>query len=250
MNNEKSLIKANEATLKQSNKQISVKNKWVKIKNDLTESNLKGKIKSITEIEYKAISRHREIKKGYIQSSEITLFNKKGNIIGIDECFYEFEGNLSEKVTYKYNDKENKIERYVYKHDGSLSYRDTYDRDTYKYDDKGNKIEWNIYKPDDNSDSKISFRGKVTFKNNEKGNKIEKCFYEPDGNLQFKINYKYDDKENEIEECAYYPDLELQVNRTYKYNSDKFDIRGNWLERTEFKDGIIEKIREREITYY
>ena len=107
-------------------------------KNDLTEENLKGKVKSIKETTYKAVDKFGQIKKGNVLNNYFTIYNKKGNTIEGNE--YYSDGSLNYKTTYKYDEKGNKIEKNI---DGSVD-RLGY-KYTYKYDEKGNTIEQNIY---------------------------------------------------------------------------------------------------------
>ena len=67
--------------------------------------------------------------------------------------FYNAEGSLYSKDTYKYDEKGNNIELNFYKTDGSLS-----SKRTYKYDEKGNKIELNFYKTDGSLSSKQTYK--------------------------------------------------------------------------------------------
>lgn len=131
-------------------------------KNDLTEENLKGKVKSIKETTYEAVEKFGQI--------------EKGDALYDDDAF---------PFTI-YNEKGNKIEEYWYNSDGSLLYKSTY-----KYDEKGNKIEENSY------DSDGRLHSKYTYKYDEKGNIIEENWYDSDGSLYEKHTYKYEyDKNN------------------------------------------------------
>jgi len=83
-----------------------------KIKNDRSELNLKGNVKSLREIYYTVIDKLGEIQKENKQGESYTLFNNKGNMI--------------EQNSYNRNNR-----KFIF-----------------KYDDKGNKIEWKMYKKD------------------------------------------------------------------------------------------------------
>ena len=78
-------------------------------KNDLTEENLKGKVKSIKETPYEAVDKFGQIEKGnvlYDDGTSFTIYNEKGNII--EENYHNSNGRLYEKHTYKYEyDKNN-----------------------------------------------------------------------------------------------------------------------------------------------
>ena len=74
--------------------------------NDLTEENLKGKVKSITENTYEAVEKFGQIEKDITISSYFHIYNEKGN--KIEENDYDSDGRLDEKYTYKYEyDKNN-----------------------------------------------------------------------------------------------------------------------------------------------
>lgn len=264
-------------------------NNIVKTKNDLTELKLKGKIKSLSETTFKAIDKFGIIQKGdmIFPYKSFTLFNVKGNEIEKDgynilygngkqtyKCdddgnhiewnTYNSDGILVQKYTYKIDNKGNVIEGNCYKPDGSFSRK--YSN---KYDDKGNNIEENHYGPDG------SLYGKVTYKYNDKGNNIEQNWYMSDGSLTEKLIYKYDNMGNNIEEYSYKSDGSLNKKQTYKYDNKgnkiefnlyntegsldntsiftfnyNYDINGNWIKKTEFINGIPQKIIEREIKYY
>ena len=185
-------------------------------KNDLTEENLKGKVKSITENTYEAVDKFGQI--------------EKGDILVDSSAVYTDDGHF--KI---YNEKGNKIEENYYNSNGSLIYKNTY-----KYDEKGNKIEENYY----NSNGRLY--SKTTYKYDEKGNMIEDNFYDSDdGSLIYKNTYKYDEKGNIIEENHYDSNGRLDSKYTYEY-----DKNNNWTQRIEYKNTIPHRITERIIEYY
>ena len=185
-------------------------------KNDLTEENLKGKVKSITENTYEAVDKFGQI--------------EKGDVLVDSSAVYTDDGRF--KI---YNEKGNKIEENYYNSNGSLIYKNTY-----KYDEKGNKIEENYY----NSNGRLY--SKTTYKYDEKGNMIEDNFYDSDdGSLIYKNTYKYDEKGNIIEENHYDSNGRLDSKYTYEY-----DKNNNWTQRIEYKNTIPHRITERIIEYY
>lgn len=253
-----------------------------KIKNDLTELKLKGKVKTLKETKYIAVDKFGEIQKGDMVD-EVPKYICSFNEIGkkTEESQYNSDGSLliSGRWIYKYDDKMNNIEINMYSSDGSLN-----DKNIYIYDDKGNKTEWNAYnsngslsfkwsyKYDDkgnliesnNYSSKGSLIAKYIYKYDDKGNKIEENLYLPNNELMGKTTYVYDDKGNEIEKQDYKSDgslgnksikkyddkgnmIKWDEDITYKYN---FDEAGNWIKQIEFKNSIPQTIREREIIYY
>lgn len=101
-------------------------------KNDLTEENLKGKVKSIKETLYEAVDKFGQIKKGNVLNNYFTIYNKKGNTIEGNEYYSNRRFNY--KTTYKYDEKGNNIEENYYNSNGRL-----YEKHTYKYEyDKNN----------------------------------------------------------------------------------------------------------------
>ena len=112
-------------------------------KNDLAELKLKGKVKSIREIPYKAVEKFGEVVKGdalgFEQILQIT-FNEKGN--KIEENFFISDGRLYRKWTYKYDDKGNQIESNSFNSDVNLDDKYTY---KYTYDQQGNWIQQIAY---------------------------------------------------------------------------------------------------------
>ena len=213
-------------------------------KNDLTEENLKGKVKSITENTYEAVDKFGQIEKGdvlvdssavYTDDGRFKIYNEKGN--KIEENYYNSNGSLIYKNTYKYDEKGNKIEENYYNSNGRL-----YSKTTYKYDEKGNMIEDNFYDSDDGS-----LIYKNTYKYDEKGNKIEEYHYDEDGKFNYKTTYKYDEKGNKIEYNDYDSDGRLNSKTTYKYEYDK---NNNWTQQVIYANNKPTQITERIIEYY
>ena len=208
-------------------------------KNDLTEENLKGKVKSIKENTYEAVEKFGKIEKGNVfydgfSSPSTIIYNEKRD--KIEQNNYNSDSRLDSKTTYKYDEKGNNIEKNNYYSDGRLSYKYTY-----KYDEKGNNIEKNNYY----SDGSLNY--KTTYKYDEKGNMIEANFYNSDGSLSFKLTYKYDEKGNMIEATYYNSDGRLDSKTTYKYEYDK---NNNWTQRIQYRNTIPLNITERIIEYY
>ena len=169
-------------------------------KNDLTEENLTGQVQSITENTYEAVDKFGQIEKGdvlvdssavYTDDGHFKIYNEKGN--KIEENYYNSNGRLYSKTTYKYDEKGNMIEDNFYdSDDGSLIYKNTY-----KYDEKGNKIEEYHY----DEDGKFNY--KYTYKYDEKGNNIEKNNYDSNGRLDSKHTYEYDKNNNWTQRIEY-----------------------------------------------
>ncbi|MFH1004720.1 MAG: hypothetical protein V1781_04395 [Bacteroidota bacterium] len=246
-----------------------------KVENNLQKMNLCGKVKSITEISYRALEKSGKIIKGekeirvFLGNDKHILFNDKGNIIEKILYWLWDDGNTySAKLTYKYDEKENLIEKNECKSDGTLNMKWIY-----KYDEKENRIEKNeyesdeilnrkyIYKYDEKGNiseekgniseeircvsDKNSYSTKWTYKYDEKGNISEESEYESDGKLN--RTHKYDEKRNLIEETYYKSDGTLFVKWTHKYECDE---KNNCIRQIDYENKIPQYILEREIKYY
>ena len=97
-------------------------------KNDLTEKNLKGKVKSIKETTYEAVEKFGQIEKGDVLNNYFNIYNEKGN--KIEDNSYDSDGRLlGYKTTYKYDEKGNNIEKNNYDSNGRLDSKYTYEYD-------------------------------------------------------------------------------------------------------------------------
>jgi hypothetical protein len=229
--------------------------------NNLKEYNIKGKVLSYKDTEYKATDSSGIIKKGEKQYIIVSLFNKMGYMIEMNQYFpngslngknsfqYDALGNYEEslydekdkllsksKVTYKYNSKGNIIES-LYQASDSF-YNSKY---TYKYDDKGKKIERIQY------NAKDSLVSKDIYKYDANMIMIERDYCNPKGSMIYKNIYKYDTNGNTVEWGLFNSDGSLKTKRIYKYD---FDATGNWIKKTEIKNDVAQKITERTIKYY
>lgn len=215
-----------------------------KIKNDLSELKLIGKVKTLTETA-NGFDKHGELRKVHLPSKLDLFFHNKENKIekteyrigdeDIKTIYYKFneEGNIIEKtqhrkeedtfktIYFKYDDNGNVIESYTYKINDGYNFKYTY-----KYDDKGNKIE--II----GNDSKGMYY-KWCFKFNEKGHKIEWKTYLSDGSLDRSIKCDESDNENEIEVTWY----ESFGNYDYYKLIFKYDNKGNKIEEKWYQIG-------------
>lgn len=140
----------------------------------------------------------------------------------IEAIYYEENGNISSKETWKYDDKGNLIEHIEYNKNGKIDLKRTS-----KYDDKGNKIEATYY------DNQI---GKEFFKYNDKGNLIEKIWYNRNGKIRAKKTWKYDDKGNEMERYE-----GRQDRKKWQEAFSKFTYENNrtTIERVRYTNGNI-----------
>ncbi len=218
--------------------------------NDLTKSNLNGKIKSVKESHYRAEKQPGNTEESFESRGGFeTVFNMQGYKISYTS--HEPDGRISSKNFYKYDDKNNLIEEEIY-------YRDELsNRISYKYDDKGNLIE----KTTLDADGKLTLR--QSYKNNDRGNKIEERHHNNEDVFYNKIVFEYDERNNLIEENHYDADDLHCIRNNYKYddtgnmfeedhhsllndmfdykNQFKYDTKGNVIERLDPEDesGIL-----------
>ncbi|MFK8303336.1 RHS repeat domain-containing protein [Capnocytophaga stomatis] len=157
---------------------------------------------------------------GNISSKETWKYDDKGN--EIENIWYNKNGKIDLKTTWKYDDKGNLIEHIEYNKNGKIDLKTTS-----KYDDKGNKIEATYY------DNQI---GKEFFKYNDKGNLIEKIWYNRNGKIRAKKTWKYDDKGNEMERYE-----GRQDRKKWQEAFSKFTYENNrtTIERVRYTNGNI-----------
>lgn len=251
----------------------------------------KGKVKQVKESNYEAIVKSGEINtgtqielNGFQALISCCKYTESGN--KVEDNYYSSENVLAFKISYKYDDKSNIIERNHYYQGNSVS------KNTFKFDDNGNLIEENEFKAgqlycsttnkyDDYSnvietngeahyccdvngdffEEKYSF--KLTFKYDDKQNVIERNYYQ-DGILAEKQHtYKYDVNGNMLEDNEYEPDGRLSYKHIYKYDDNgniiehnsvswkyNYDQQGNWTKRIYFENNVPKQITFHEIEYY
>jgi hypothetical protein len=240
-----------------------------KKKNDLSEMNLKGKVKTIKETSFNATDKFGVITKGSRSEKSnskydtYTIFNNKGNIV--EENIYRSVDYLCYKIIYNYDNYGLKKEKLTYYLDGKLREKEIYEYDsegkiilektynsegkyTYRCDFKyenGNVIETKMFEFEYYANS-FNYNGKYTSNYDEYNNLVEINSYDFNNKLMYKRFYKYDNKLNIIEES--YNDVQESDIRTTTYQFE-FDSKGNWIRRIDFSNTIPEYIVEREIEY-
>lgn len=175
-----------------------------KFKNDLVKDKLKGRVSIITESEYGAIEKFGEAQKDGLKNKYVLKYDIKGSLI--EDCWYDSDGNLKIKKTYRYDEKGNMTEKRS--NNESPFYWEGVSVIKYKYDIKGRMIEENQYHLDG------SLARNWFYKYDSKGNKVVKS-----SNENFKTPSEYKNGSVYIS------------GTTYSYEYDK---RGNLiLETTE-----------------
>ncbi|HNW98398.1 MAG TPA: GYF domain-containing protein [Bacteroidales bacterium] len=192
-------------------------------------------------------------------SKDTYKYDNKNN--RIEERSYTSDTATITLITYKYDENGNEIE---YNYNSSLGSNKV----TFKYDDNGNKIEASFnndvirdgkykytYKYDDNGNEieecefKLngSFSSKRTFEYDDNGNKIEEIKYNADGSISTKEISKYDNENNLTEETVYNSDNSVNEKNTFKIEYDK---NNNYTKKISFENGKPIDYYEREIEYY
>jgi len=214
------------------------------VKNDWTTQELKGAIKTLRVKTYDAKNRKQKDK----MQNTLSVFTQKGYLTKIvyynKDNIYSYE----KKFAYEYDDKGNRTEGKMFFNDGDYLLT--------TYDNKGYITGGHLYQ------NKTQFELKAVY--NDDGNLIE--YYLQDT----EILYKYDKNNNVIEE-NHKNDKEnwdILYNRAKngsiteeqiyrkgildeKYTFiDTFDEKGNWVERTQYKNRTPIEITERVIEYY
>lgn len=227
-------------------------NKEMPLNSDLNRSNINGNVKKITTNTFDAKEKFGEpVKKGKTSTHTI-FFNKKG--------FYTKQAYPIGETLYLYRD--NKI----YKTESSDEYAEII------VNDNGFVVEYTSF---NKKDSLIRSKWKYTYEDNlltrqilydKNGNLIYKSILSYDKNnvlvkkeefhdnfKQEEINYlSYDDYGNVTKEKGTYFSPRFKDTHTtkiieYKY---KYDNHNNWISKTTYRNGKIEDVEEREITYY
>jgi antitoxin component YwqK of YwqJK toxin-antitoxin module len=222
----------------------------------------------------------------YSAENDHIIFNENGFMV--EQYYYKPDGSLNFKNTYEYNENMNKTEKKWIKPDGSFSgkriykydengnmieeksentdnstgskhlytydenglliekswfesYGDIYSNDIYKYDENGNMVEENSY----NSDGSLNYR--FLYRYDKNGMLVERDYYQMERNIRSKSLFYYDENGNVIKEKKSSSDWfsNKEFVNEYKYDKNK-----NWIKKTTFKDGELDRIVERIIEYY
>ena len=204
-------------------------------RNFLETENLKGKVKTVTESFYPIEEKDGEMQKGKLFFKAVYSLDEKGNKISWKE--FNEDGSMKWSAQSKYEDGGREVECDGYTSSGTLDWKSIY-----KYDEKGNRTEEEEY----SANGVKNFR--IVFRYDEKGVKSGREFYTADGALYSKSVYVMDAYGNEVEEQVFDGDGNLKTTNTCHY--DQNDAKGNWLVQTQYANGTLAMIDEREIQYY
>jgi hypothetical protein len=218
---------------------VGCKEKNISFKNDLSEMNLKGKVKSVRKMGFEVKDTILLTKgnkyKGIFE--ETFSFNESGNLIESNQ--FQTSGELYSKILYSYDSLglKSKVEWYsefgketdtYYKYDslGNIIEYNSFNLDgtlaqkyTFKFDNKGNSIEVKWFPRGENSPTIIS---RKTY--DENGNMIIDSMFNSKEKLQDLSRYYYDDKGRTTEMKLY------ELNEPYHYKIFReFDDNGNMI---------------------
>ena len=246
------------------------------------EMQLKGKVKSISETQYKL----NEVNPGL---NEIVLtdfsFNKNcrktkeiSNEVGGDvkyrhEVSYNKAGNISSEIRQNSDVEADFIHKYTYNAANRLSKKELFSRgkviatNNYIFDSKGNVAVMEIKKKLgllDINNEKFEYKydeknrlieeihhdgeeySKTAYVYDEKNRLVRKVEYNHRGGIDYEFDYEYDDFDNPSVEKAKYRGNEL----TYFSYVYEYDSQGNWINKRSLSNEKTYSLQIRIISYY
>lgn len=219
-------------------------NYTVSVKNDWTAQELKGAVKTLRVRTYNA-QNHKQKDKG---QNTLTIFSKEGYLTRI--TYYDKDNIYSyeKKFSYQYNDK-------GYRREGKMLINES-DYLVSTYDDKGYIIGGYLFQNNTQFEQKASYDDsgnmtsyylgdvEITYIYDKNHQLIEEKH--KNGGDAWDIRYSRGKNGSILEEEIYRKGI-LDEKKTYIYT---FDERGNWTERTQYKNRTPVEITERVIEYY
>lgn len=185
-------------------------------KNDLTDMNLRGDVKSVQEFEYDVVvDEFGKVKKGKLLQSTKKVFNKKGRLEELD--VFDMDGDTVQKIVSIYDDNGMLSKRLIYDDLGKLSFISVF-----AHDEKGRQTEAMQVDGDDQFLQK-----EVTEYNDD--NMIETSILYNKNNEQIKKEVRQMDKKGLPKEVKIYNEKRELVNfRKETYNENEqlvsFDV--------------------------
>ncbi len=174
---------------------------------DLIQDNLNGKIKMITESNFKVVSKFGEYKKGDVLSTQVTKYNEKGN--KTEEEYSDYENNIQNRHLLEYNANNYILTSTNYNPDNTIA-----SKIIIKYNDKSRIVEMSSY----NRDGLLATKSKLSYDNATFKN-YELTQYSPDGTLNAKYSGKLDNNNNQTEWCTYEGTGIINMKEIFVYDS-------------------------------
>lgn len=174
---------------------------------------LKGKVKTATYMYYDLAEKNGQVEKTFA-GRDSNVYDEAGHLV--DQTSWDKKGKRQYKCTYAY-DKENKATLWHFITDEDSSETHV----TFKYDDKGNKIE-ELYK--ENDPKKTT---KTIYKYDDNGNVLEERDYDAEGNIRRSISNKYDARGNQTEFVFKDKDGKVRRRMTAAYDDNGYKISGD-----------------------
>lgn len=227
-------------------------------KTDWQKENLKGMVKSVESITYRHIddngnkeplsnfnTQEKYNDKGFKISGR--RFTDTGKTVTSWRYFYDDKNYLIKAEVLNDKNQVEEILKYTYDiriQKGEVSGYDASGKLTGKqvasYDDNGNKIsELSL-----SEEGTFLLRQEITY--DAKQNISEKKFEDKEGRRVL-LKYVYDDKNNVVEENYYGEGSRLYGQKIFSY---KYDVKGNWTQRTEHIYNVEKVVTERKIEYF
>lgn len=253
-------------------------NEPLQIKNDLTEHNLKGNVKSLIEFSYPKLSTNWDYKdiefhfdnNGHLKKkidydyNTYTIFNYDDE----NRIYNGKQFNLNDSLMYNgiYEYKNQKLKkRKVLNLENKVIYIAEYNYsnnsngmtliDEKEFDHNNNLLRHSSIlknsKKQDVAWNEFNLEGKLTskhnYKYNDKGNRIEYVKRDSINELKWRVETKYNPENLETERILYNPKLDKETIRitTYEFDSDK-----NWIVKYLIQNNDTLKTVKRKITYY
>lgn len=227
---------------------------------DLNQMNLKGKVQSMTETSYTADSTGKTDKADSV-SSEYS-FDEHGYLQ--KQTSHDQSGNVTEETTFSRNEKGAMMELSTTKKgkvssrlvttiaDDGLTYTGgkTFDssgkQDSYYTDLKTNEYGIVYAGVQHKMDSTIKNEWDMKF---DKANFLGGVSKDSTGQESYRGSVVLNDKGDPASETSTTREKDSTKTENFTYTYDKFDDKGNWLQRTAVKDGKTAKVIKREFVY-
>jgi hypothetical protein len=203
-----------------------------KVKNSLTEQNLLGKVKSLTETNYPVDSSGKITGKSFLEKT-LYRYGARGN--KIEEIHY-YPDSIPDLITFKYDLSGKKVEKRWLDTNKELNHLAVF-----RFDKNGNLIEkrW--------TGTHGSLLKKATFSYDDNGNKTEESINYFADSLNERRTFSFN-KQHLLKEETIYNSRGIITHR-YSYKYLEFDHTGNWVLRMQSEKDIPTALTIRSIEY-